>query len=199
MVAASFWSGAARAHGGCQIENGYGLAPLALFDLGLEAGPLAEAPFGANMAFPKAVFAKYGGFRVDLGPGSGTHCGEDSDFVQRLLTAGERLWYKPLAIVYHPVPSNRLRKQYFLNWWFNKGRSEVRALGLPSNVKLVVAGIPLRLFRRLAVWTVRWTLAVRPVHRFCNKLEVWSLAGHILECHRQAYSVQDKREHVRSN
>ena len=47
------------------------LAPLAVFDLGLEAGRLTEAPFGTNMAFHKSVFVKYGGFRTDLGPGAG--------------------------------------------------------------------------------------------------------------------------------
>jgi glucosyl-dolichyl phosphate glucuronosyltransferase len=173
----------------------YALAPLAVFDLGLEAGRLAEPPFGTNMAFQKAVFSKYGGFRTDLGPRPGSEIrSEDSEFGSRLLAAGEQLWYEPLAIVYHSVPQNRLRRQYFLAWWFDKARADIRAFGLPVDIKLVLAGIPLRLFRRLAVWTVRWMLAVEPSRRFSNKLKVWSVAGQILECYRQAHSARHQTQ-----
>jgi len=165
------------------------LAPLAVFDLGLEAGRLTEAPFGTNMAFHKSVFVKYGGFRTDLGPGAGGEIrhAEDSEFGSRLLAAGEQLWYEPSAIVYHPVPENRLRQQYFLAWWFDKSRADIRAFGLPADSRLVLAGIPLRLFRSLALCTARWMLAVGPSRRFSNKIQVWSLAGQILECYRQKH------------
>ena len=167
------------------------LAPLAVFDLGLEARRLAECPFGVNMAFPKAMFAKYGGFRTDLGPqpGSQIRC-EDTEFVSRLFAGGEQLWYEPSAIVYHPVPPNRLRKKYFLDWWFDKARADIRAFGVPAHFKLVLAGIPLRFFRGFAVCTARWMLAVRPSRRFSNKISVWVLAGQILECYRQTHSAQ---------
>jgi glucosyl-dolichyl phosphate glucuronosyltransferase len=169
----------------------YALAPLAVFDLGLEAGPLAEAPFGTNMAFRKAVLAEYGGFRTDLGPRPGSEIrNEDTEFGSRLLAAGDQLWYEPSAIVHHPVQQNRLQKQYFLTWWFDKARADIREFGLPADIKLVVAGIPLLFFRRLAVWTARWMLAVGPSRRFSNKLKAWSVAGQILECYRQAHSAR---------
>ncbi len=165
--------------------------PLAAFDLGLEAGRLEEAPFGTNMAFQKALFAKYGGFRTDLGPRPGSEIrSEDTELGNRLLAAGEQLWYEPSAIVYHDVHQNRLRKHYFLAWWFDKARADIQAFGRPANTKLVLAGIPLRSFRRLAVWTARWMLAVGPSRRFSNKLRVWSVAGQILECYRQAHSAR---------
>ena len=168
------------------------LAPLAVFDLGLEAGRLAETPFGTNMAFQKAVLAKYEGFRTDLGPKPGSEIrNEDTEFGSRLLAAGEQLWYEPSAIVHHAVQQNRLRKQYFLTWWFDKARADIRAFGLPAaDVKLVVAGIPLPFFRRLVVWTARWMLAVGPSRRFSNRINVWSVAGQIVECYRQARSAQ---------
>ena len=166
------------------------LAPLAIFDLGPEPGRLLEAPFGTNMAFMKAMFTSYGGFRTDLGPNPANEIrGEDSEFVSRLLSAGERLWYEPSAIVHHPVPQDRLRREYFQTWWFEKGRSGIRADGIPSDMKFVLAGVPLRLLRRLAVWTARWMLAWGPSRRFSNKLKVWSVAGQILECYRQAHSA----------
>src|SRR5208282_2733880 len=42
------------------LQDRYALAPLALFDLGPEAGPLIEPPFGTNMAFQRKAFERYG-------------------------------------------------------------------------------------------------------------------------------------------
>ena len=164
----------------------HALAPLAVFDLGDKAAPLAESPFGTNMAFRKTVFGKYGGFRTDLGPRPASEIrNEDTEFGSRLLAAGEQLWYEPSAIVHHAVEQNRLRKRYFLTWWFDKARADIRAFGLPADIKLVVAGTPLLFFRRLAVRTAQWMLAVGPSRRFSNKLKAWSVAAQILECYQQ--------------
>ncbi|MGB8474029.1 MAG: hypothetical protein WCE61_08105, partial [Candidatus Acidiferrum sp.] len=137
----------------------------------------------------------YGGFRADLGPqpGSEIRC-EDTEFGRRLLAGGEQLWYEPSAIVYHPVTQNRLRKQYFLAWWFDKARADIRAFGLPANTKLVLAGIPLRSFRGLAVGTARWMLAVKPSRRFHNRLRLWSVAGQIVECYRRAHPARPEAQ-----
>lgn len=166
----------------------YGLAPLVQFDLGPEAGPLVEPPFGANMAFHRKMFEKYGSFRTDLGPQpSGQTCkSEDIEFGWRLLAAGEPLRYEPAAVVYHPVPENRLRKSYFLSWWLDKARSDVRARGRGIDAKWSVSGVPLHLFRRLAIWTVRWMITLKGPERFACKLTVWSLAGTIIESRRQS-------------
>jgi glycosyltransferase involved in cell wall biosynthesis len=164
----------------------YALAPLAIFDLGDEARDLTEPPFGANMAFRKAVFQKYGGFRTDLGPRPDSMVrGDDTEFGGRLLAAGEGLRYEPSAVVIHPAPKDRLQKEYFLAWWFAKGRANVREFGAPPRTRRL-CGIPLYLFRRLAVWTLRWMVAVEPSRRFSCKLKVWSLAGEILECYGQS-------------
>jgi glycosyltransferase involved in cell wall biosynthesis len=169
------------------LERRYALAPLALFDPGPEAGELTEAPFGTNMAFRKGVFEKYGGFRTDLGPQPGSEIrSEDSEFGHRLLAAGERLRYEPSAVVYHAVPECRLQKKYFLAWWFDKVRADIRAFGTPRNATWHIAGTPLVLFPRLIVWTLRWTVAIKPSRRFSCKLNVWKLAGEILECYRQS-------------
>jgi len=167
----------------------YNLGPLVSFDLGLEAGLLTEPPFGTNMAFRKVMFGKYGGFRTDLGPRPGSEIRrEDTEFGRRLLVAGEQLWYEPSAIVQHIVPQSRLRKQYFLNWWFDHARTHVREFGLPPDNKVVVAGIPLPSLCRLAVWTARWMFELRPSRRFSNKISVWSIAGQIAEFYHQQYA-----------
>ncbi len=162
------------------------LGPLVLFDLGPEAGELTEAPIGTNMAFRRETFEKNGGFRTDLGPRPGSEIrSEDSEFSKRLLAAGERLRYEPSAVVYHAIPECRLRKTYFLDWWFDKARADVRAFGTPVLTNWRVAGIPLVLFRRLAVGTLRWMVAVEPPRRFSCKLMVWIIVGQIVESYRQ--------------
>ena len=167
-------------------QDRYALAPLAMFDLGPERNRLTEAPFGTNMAFRTQVFDTYGGFRTDLGPQPGSEIrGEDSEFAERLLAVGEQLCYEPSAVVYHSVPENRLKKEYFLAWWFDKGRAEVRASGAPPETKWLVAGIPLVLVRRLAVWTLRWMVACGSSKRFSSKLKAWYVAGQITESYRQ--------------
>jgi glycosyltransferase involved in cell wall biosynthesis len=158
--------------------------PLAVFDPALEAGQLHEPPFGANMAFRREVFDKYGGFRTDLGrTGTNMISNEDTEFGRRLMAAGLRLRYEPSALTYHPVEESRLRPSYFLSWWFNKGRSDVRELGNQTNGTRLV-GVPLRLFRALPWTAMRWMRAVEAPQRFGYKLEVWSCAGQIFEsCH----------------
>jgi glucosyl-dolichyl phosphate glucuronosyltransferase len=164
-----------------------GLAPFAFFDLGPQPGALTEPPFGTNMAFQRKLFKKYGGFRTDLGPRPGNEIrNEDTEFGERVLAAGEQLRYEPLAVVYHSIPIERMKKSYFLEWWFDKGRAEIRQCGLPRDTQWFIAGVPLYLFRRLATWTVRWILAIGPSRRFSNKVNMWLTAGRIRECYRHS-------------
>jgi glycosyltransferase involved in cell wall biosynthesis len=176
------------------IDSPYAMGPFATFDLGPKAMQLKKAPIGTNMAFQRRVFKKYGGFRIDLGPQPGSEIrGEDTEFGDRLLAAGERLRYEPTAVVYHSVSENRLQKKYFLTWWFDKARADIRASGIPRDTRWRVAGIPLVLFRRLAVWTARWMVAVEPSRRFSAKLKVWIVAGQVSESYQQRRYAGNKR------
>ena len=175
------------------VENRRALGPLAAFDIGLSPGLLTESPFGTNMAFRRCMFEKYGDFRTDLGPRPENEIrGEDTEFGDRLLAAGERLRYEPAAIVYHPVPPNRLRKDYFLRWWFDKGRTNIRQYGLSLDV-IRWWGVPRRFFVRIAIWILRWLTAIQPQRRFDRKLQVWQLAGEIFESHSQFRGIATKR------
>jgi GT2 family glycosyltransferase len=137
------------------------------------------------MTFRKSLFEKYGCFRTDLGPRPGSEIrSEDTEFGARLLAAGERLRYEPSAVVYHRTPNNRMQRKYFLAWWFDKGRAEIRQYGIPLDAKGSCWGIPLQLFRRLLKWTLSWMLAARPRRRFDCKIKAWWTAGQILECQR---------------
>jgi glycosyltransferase involved in cell wall biosynthesis len=159
------------------------LDPLAIFDRGTAGFELKETPFGNNMAFRKAVFDKHGGFRTDLGPRPDSEIrSEDTELCQRLLSAKEKLWYEPTAVVYHAIAKNRLRKAYFQSWWFDKARGDVRAFPTAFDPCWRASGVPLVLFRRLAMWTLRWMTGVNPSRRFASKIKVWWVAGTIREC-----------------
>lgn len=175
-------------------EGRHSFGPLAMFDMGLKDIELTEPPFGNNMAFRKRAFEAHGGFRKDLGPPPASEFrGEDTEFGQRLLDAGERLRYEPSAIVYHAVPKKRLQKKYFLEWWFDKARAEMRQSGFPPDT-ICLAGVPLFLFRRLVTWMLRWTVATEPAKRFDCKLKLWEVAAYICESHHLSQSVDKQRK-----
>jgi glycosyltransferase involved in cell wall biosynthesis len=174
-------------------DSHHAAGPLVAFHPSPEAGQLNEAPIGANMAFQKTMFEKYGGFRTDLGrrPGS-LMSNEDTEFADRLISAGERLRYEPSAVVYHPVLQDRIQRKYFESWWLNKGRSSFRQFGVASGTTYFVAGIPLYLLRRFAKWMLKWIVALDPADRFSNKLNAWENLGEIVECYRES-NVAKKR------
>ena len=176
---------------------------LVSFEIDQEAGelPYEYPPVGANMAFRKEIFSKHGGFRIDLGP-KGDETGDsgrqkvgpvrdaelkaprrydDTELGQRLMGRGERIRYEPSAIVYHPVPEHRLTKDYFLFWWFGRGRDT--NLVLPNRGS--VLGIPrycLRIAKMVALLTANtlaWLTAIKPYRRFYYKVLAWEMAGAI--------------------
>lgn len=164
----------------------------ALFDLGAEPSALDRPPYGTNMAYRKSMFRKYGGFRTDLGPSPNREiprANEDTEFGRRLMTAGERLRYEPSAVVYHPIVESRLKKDYFLAWWFDFGRAEVRewkdgpaVWGIPRPyLSIVRTGIT-----RTIPGIGHWLFSPEPVRRFYFKCQVWKTAGWIAEMYRRS-------------
>ena len=170
-----------------EVSERYALAPLAMFDLGSTACRLQEPPFGTNMAFRREVFSRYGEFRCDLGPRPGSEIrSEDTEFGMRVLQGGEHLWYEPAAVVHHAIARTRITRHYFLKWWFDKARADIRERGTAPGTRWYIAGIPLYLIPRLIVWTFRWLLAFRSGLRFSAKLKLWMVVGAIKECRDQS-------------
>jgi glucosyl-dolichyl phosphate glucuronosyltransferase len=175
------------------LEGPYALGGIlaAMFDLGDEPSELDRAPYGANMAFHRQMFEKYGGFRTDLGPSPSREVprpNEDTEFGRRLMAAGERLRYEPSAIVYHPVPAGRITKQYFLNWWLDYGRAASREVGKKPDVVGVPRhwiSIPKMMVTLLVPRMFKWMLALNPQKRFYSKCLVWTTVGQMLEIRRQ--------------
>lgn len=156
---------------------------LALFDAGNVSCELTRPPFGANMAFRKDVFQKYGGFLPELGRSGDSLIGnEDTEFGSRLMAAGERMCYEPTAIVYHPVSAERMDKRYFLRWWHSYGRAMYRQ----TRAHPVVLGVP-RAYFSLVSRMARWltTSPWKPQVRFYWKCRLWVAAGELTEIRSQ--------------
>ena len=157
------------------------MGPFVAFDLGPDAGLLSRPPYGANMAFRRETFEKYGSFRIDLGPRPGSEIRrEDIEFAQRLLTAGEPLRYEPGAVVRHPVPEGRMEKTFVLRRWFWYGYSEVAVSEIPPRAGWLVAGLSLYLLRRCIRWALQSTISIDAPRRFACLRNVWYLAGSLL-------------------
>jgi len=159
------------------------------FDLGGTARRITQSGFGANMAFRKEAFAKYGLFRTDLGRFKDVlMVGEETEFFGRLINGREVMAYTPDAVVHHPVEEARVRKAYFQSWYFNFGRSQVRVDGIPKNA-VCYFGVPRYFFRMLARKFVAWVCNIDPKRRFHNKIQLYCLAGMIAECRRLRTAV----------
>jgi glycosyltransferase involved in cell wall biosynthesis len=176
-----------------QTDGPYGLmSALANYDLGELSCELtsATAPFGANVAFHRRAFERYGYYRTDLGPSAAKDRvgggGEDTEFARRLLRSGEKLIYSPAAIVYHPVEPQRTRKRYFQRWYFEHGKSVIK-LREDVFVGVHYFGVPRYLFRSFFESALRWLVAFNGRKRFYYKLQIYLLAGKIVAAHRGRY------------
>ncbi len=74
---------------------------------------------------------------------------------------GERLRYEPSAVVYHPIPADRICKDRLLKWWFDQGRSDARQ----SPIR------PLREFAGICTGSLHWAMAIAPARAFTTN---WS-------------------------
>lgn len=172
------------------VDGAFNLSgALVQFDDGDMQAEITRAPFGANMAFRKCMFEKYGNFRTDLGRKRGSLIGRaDTDFCERLLAAGEHICYVPSAVVNHPVPKERLTKRYFRSFWFAQGRSLARQAGQQHSI-WKIPRYCLGKFKRKLRWMFsvnrRWFLS--PQGRFFFEAELLQTAGEGVESYRQSF------------
>jgi len=155
------------------------------YEFGDERRPVVRPPWGANMAYRRDAFTRYGGFDPRFGPmGQTLMRGEDVLFACQLMAAGEKLLYVPDAIVYHPVEPERLTKRYFLAYYYQNGRMDIRMYPVPSST-VRWFGVPRHLLRALLTNAARWMTSMNPKKRFYYRLECVWLVGKIVEAHRQ--------------
>ncbi len=113
-------------------------------------------PGGGNLFLKREVFDRIGGFSTELGPhGHDLGGGEDSEFVLRALTAGEKIQYVPDVVQHHYVDLERFEFRYILQKSYQRSRSV-------SRVHHKGQAIPLYMWRKLAeylgsaVFSVSW-------------------------------------------
>lgn len=96
---------------------------LAEMDFGEVIYPFEKGLTGANMAFRREVFERYGLFDERLGPGrAGTL--EDQEFSERIRVAGESQLFWPGASVKHRIPPSRLKVNSFARIHYDVGYSD---------------------------------------------------------------------------
>lgn len=82
-------------------------------------------PVGANMAFRKDVFQKYGMFNTDLGrKGNNLDGSEEKDIFMKIKKDNKKIYYLPSAIIKHQVPDRRLTFDFFKRQAIGVGKSE---------------------------------------------------------------------------
>ena len=160
------------------------------FEYGERPIPINLPPIGANSAFRRSAFEKYGLFRVELGVNKSEIGGtEDDEFGRRLLQAGEKIMYAPDAIIHLPVESHRLTKDYFLRWFYSMGKANMRARMWPQNA-VCYFGVPRYLFGTAIRSSLRWAFTFDEKCRFQHKLRVYRALGGIREGWRRSLRVQ---------
>jgi arylsulfatase A-like enzyme/glycosyltransferase involved in cell wall biosynthesis len=118
-----------------------------------EVGPI---PGGGNLVVRRRVFELAGQFSTELGPhGHDLGGGEDSEYVLRAMTRGERCQYAPDIVQHHYVDTERLQLGYLLKKSYQRTRSTARIHGSGA--------VPLYMWRKLAeygfhsVFSLSWT------------------------------------------
>jgi glucosyl-dolichyl phosphate glucuronosyltransferase len=100
-------------------------SPLA-FRADLGPIPAKQSPMGANLAFPKWVFAQLGPFHTALDRAAGNYfSGGDSEMIRRVRAAGLEVWFAPAAAVRHQMPASRTTFRYAARHAFDSARSRV--------------------------------------------------------------------------
>ena len=93
-----------------------------------DLGPLEarQSPMGANLAFPRFVFAQLGLFHTALDRAAGNYfSGGDSEMIRRVRAAGLEVWFAPAAAVKHQMPASRTTFRYARRHAFDSARSRV--------------------------------------------------------------------------
>lgn len=113
-------------------------------------------PGGGNLFLRGSIFDRAGEFSTELGPhGHDLGGGEDSVFIERALSCGERLMYIPAVLQHHYVDPERLKFGYILRKAYQRARSTVMT-------QYVRTGVPAYQWRKLGQYIFSAALAFNP-------------------------------------
>jgi GT2 family glycosyltransferase len=150
-----------------------------------------RVPLGANMAVHRSLFDAAGRFRADLGRTTGKRVlgQEVPELLARARAAGLRGVYAPAMRVRHHVPTARLNRRYFRQWWFGKGVSRatlerdrpVTELGLDLRTEPHVLGLPRYMYGcavRDVMGLIRQLAAGKTADAFRHEMMLTYFAGY---------------------
>jgi glucosyl-dolichyl phosphate glucuronosyltransferase len=80
-----------------------------------------DHPFGVNFSVKKNHFIKIGGFEERV-----RNYNDEKTFFYKLLLNKCNVGYSPKALVYHRIPTSRLRKVFFIKRGFKQGMANIR-------------------------------------------------------------------------
>lgn len=147
----------------------------------------SELPYGANMAFRRALFDRVGVFDTQRGrTGNVLASGEDGELFERILASGAKVVYLPEARVNHCVESFRLNKRYFRRWRFQNSRNLGQTRGLPGRRRLF--NVPVYIYPQALKACARALygyLAKAPDEAFHREIIVWHFLGIMAAAMRQ--------------
>lgn len=134
--------------------------------------------WGANFAVKSEMFKKYGLFDPILGrTARKLYGGEETEFLQRLRSAGEKILYYPSSIVYHFLPAHKMSKKYFRKWNFDAG--ELYGILMKdmkySNSLNIYSLTAKKIFRDIIVSILK--IGCLSKNRFSNELKICYIFG----------------------
>lgn len=131
-------------------------------------------PGGGNLFLQGNVFDRVGEFPVELGPhGHDLGGSEDSVFVERALSRGERLMYIPGVLQHHYVDPERLKFGYILRKAYQRARST-------AMTQYVRTGVPAYQWRKLGQYIFSTIFAFSPARFRFYLVRVATTLGEIV-------------------
>ena len=161
-----------------------------------DLGPLEarHSPMGANLAFPKWVFAKLGLFHTALDRAAGNYfSGGDSEMIRRVRAAGHEVWFAPAAAVQHQMPASRTTFRYASRHAFDSARSRVidRA-GQPGVIGYLAGRFVGNIFKALgfALLSLFSTLILRTGDAKKSLVRAWRSCGYLYQIPRSLLGLK---------
>jgi glycosyltransferase involved in cell wall biosynthesis len=138
--------------------------------------------WGANFAVRSSIFEKYGGFNTGLGRLPNKLFGyEETELIDKLIRAGEKVFYCPGVVLQHCIEANRMKKAYFRKWKLNEG--ELMAFRRREAEQTRRWRVPLGSMKRLIKAGLRYVgfLIFKPQEAFVEQLDVLFEFGYLRE------------------
>ena len=165
-------------------------APLAFRS---DGGPLndRDTPMGANLAFPRWVFAQLGPFHTALDRSAGNYfSGGDSEMIRRICAANLQVWFSPEAAVQHQMPASRTTFRYAARHAFDSARSRViDRSGRPGGKTYLLGRLIINLLKvaAFALLAVLLVILFRPGEAKKSWVRCWRSCGYLYQIPRSLF------------